>query len=85
LALIFGNGREADLDAIIERARAGGVKVMQTICTELAEFEEVLMRFVKACEAMKKAQWFWAPVELTNKLIRRSILKEMFLKKNTSK
>jgi len=50
-----------------------------------AEFEEVLMRFVKACEAMKKAQWFWAPVELTNKLIRRSILKEMFLKKNTSK
>jgi TatD DNase family protein len=31
-----------DLDAVIERARAGGVKVMQTICTELAEFEEVL-------------------------------------------
>jgi glutamate-1-semialdehyde 2,1-aminomutase len=50
-----------------------------------AEFEEVLMRFVKSCEAMKKAQWLWAPVELTNKLIRRSILKEMFLKKNTSK
>ena len=45
-----------------------------------ADFEEVLTKFVKACEAMKSAQWFWAPIELTNKLIRRSILKEMFLK-----
>ena len=49
-----------------------------------AEFEEVLVRFAKACEAMKTAQWFWAPVALTNKLIRRSILKEMFFKKNTT-
>lgn len=31
-----------DLDSVIERARASGVSVMQTICTELAEFEEVL-------------------------------------------
>jgi glutamate-1-semialdehyde 2,1-aminomutase len=44
-----------------------------------ADFEEVLSRFVKACEAMKAAQWFWAPPQLTNKLIRRSILKEMFM------
>jgi glutamate-1-semialdehyde 2,1-aminomutase len=44
-----------------------------------ADFEEVLSRFVRACEAMKAAQWFWAPPELTNKLIRRRILKEMFL------
>jgi glutamate-1-semialdehyde 2,1-aminomutase len=46
-----------------------------------ADFEEVLARFVKACEKMKEAQWFWAPPQLTNKLIRRSILKEMFWKK----
>jgi TatD DNase family protein len=30
-----------DLDDVVTRARAAGVKVMQTICTELAEFEEV--------------------------------------------
>jgi TatD DNase family protein len=31
-----------DLDEVIARARASGVGVMQTICTELAEFDEVL-------------------------------------------
>ncbi len=31
-----------DLDAVIERARGAGVTTMQTICTELAEFDEVL-------------------------------------------
>lgn len=30
-----------DLDDVIARARAAGVKVMQTICTELEEFEQV--------------------------------------------
>ena len=30
-----------DLDAVIARARAAGVGVMQTICTEMAEFEAV--------------------------------------------
>ena len=46
-----------------------------------AEFEAVLHKFVMACEKMKTAQWFWAPPELTNKNIRRSILKEMFVPK----
>lgn len=30
-----------DLDGVVQRARDAGVKVMQTICTEMAEFEEV--------------------------------------------
>lgn len=30
-----------DMDGVIERARAAGVGVMQTICTEMAEFDEV--------------------------------------------
>ncbi|MEQ1789149.1 MAG: TatD family hydrolase [Rickettsiales bacterium] len=30
-----------DLDSVIARAKASGVGVMQTICTEMAEFEEV--------------------------------------------
>ena len=46
-----------------------------------AQFDEVLNRFVSACESMKSAQWFWAPSDLTNKKIRRGILKEMFTSK----
>src|SRR3977135_1993898 len=30
-----------DLDGVITRAREAGVGVMQTICTEMAEFDEV--------------------------------------------
>ena len=48
-----------------------------------AEFNAVLDKFVQACEKMKAAQWFWAPSQLTNKLIRRRILKEMFFPKKT--
>jgi len=46
-----------------------------------ADFDEVVKRFVSACEKMKRDHWFWAPAELTNKLIKRSILKEMFFQK----
>ncbi len=38
--LNFPEFRE-DLDAVIERARLAGVGIMQTICTEMAEFDEV--------------------------------------------
>jgi TatD DNase family protein len=38
--LNFPDFRE-DLDAVLERARAAGVGVMQTICTKMSEFEEV--------------------------------------------
>ena len=31
-----------DLDGVVERARASGVNVMQTICTDMKEFDEVL-------------------------------------------
>lgn len=47
-----------------------------------SDFEEVIARFVKACDKMKEAQWFWAPPELTNKGIRRNIMKEMFAKRS---
>ena len=47
-----------------------------------SDFEEVIARFVTACQKMKEAQWFWAPPELTNKGIRRNILKEMFAKRS---
>jgi glutamate-1-semialdehyde 2,1-aminomutase len=50
-----------------------------------SDFEEVLRRFVSACESMKSAQWFWAPMQLSNKMIRRSILKEMFQNREAAK
>ena len=42
-----------------------------------ADFEAVLARFVAACQDMRAGGW-WAGVQLTNKSIRRSILKEMW-------
>ena len=41
-----------------------------------ADFEEVLQRFVLAATQMKNDGWWWHSPELTNKHIRRSILKE---------
>jgi glutamate-1-semialdehyde 2,1-aminomutase len=42
-----------------------------------ADFAEVEQRFVTAAEKMKRDGWWWHPPELTNKAIRRQILKEM--------
>ncbi len=42
-----------------------------------ADFAAVLERFVAACQAMRAGGW-WADVPVTNKSIRRSILKEMW-------
>jgi glutamate-1-semialdehyde 2,1-aminomutase len=45
-----------------------------------ADFEAVLQRFVLAAVQMKNDSWWWQSPELTNKSIRRSILKETFLR-----
>jgi glutamate-1-semialdehyde 2,1-aminomutase len=41
-----------------------------------ADFEAVVQRFVAATTQMKQDGWWWHSPELTNKGIRRSILKE---------
>jgi glutamate-1-semialdehyde 2,1-aminomutase len=46
-----------------------------------AEFAEVAKRFVAAASEMKKDGWWWREPSLTNKKIRRRILKEMFTRK----
>ena len=45
-----------------------------------ADFEAVLQRFVLAATQMKNDGWWWHSPELTNKGIRRSILKETLFK-----
>ena len=46
-----------------------------------ADFDAVLQRFVSACQAMQTDGWWWAPAGLTNKAIKRGILKEMLATK----
>ena len=46
-----------------------------------ADFAEVEQRFVAAAQKMKRDGWWWHPPTLTNKAIRRQILKEMIASK----
>jgi glutamate-1-semialdehyde 2,1-aminomutase len=46
-----------------------------------ADFAEVTRRFVAAAEKMKADGWWWHEASLTNKKIRRQILKEMFTRR----
>lgn len=48
-----------------------------------ADFADVADRFVAASEKMKCDGWWWHDAALTNKTIRRRILKEMFTRKKT--
>ncbi len=46
-----------------------------------ADFAEVAKRFVAAAEKMKQDGWWWRDASVTNKKIRRQILKEMLTRK----
>jgi glutamate-1-semialdehyde 2,1-aminomutase len=46
-----------------------------------ADFAEVAKRFVAACEKMQQDGWWWRGPSLTNKTIRRQILKEILARK----
>jgi glutamate-1-semialdehyde 2,1-aminomutase len=46
-----------------------------------ADFEAVADRFVAAARKMKADGWWWHDASLTNKTIRRQILKEMLKRK----
>jgi len=42
-----------------------------------AEFAAVVERFVSAAQAMERDGWWWSGPALTNKSIKRQILREM--------
>jgi glutamate-1-semialdehyde 2,1-aminomutase len=43
-----------------------------------ADFDAVADRFVAACEAMRRDGWWWTGAAMTNKSIKRRILREMW-------
>jgi glutamate-1-semialdehyde 2,1-aminomutase len=43
-----------------------------------ADFNAVADRFVNACEAMRREDWWWRDANLTNRSIRRQVLREMW-------
>jgi glutamate-1-semialdehyde 2,1-aminomutase len=46
-----------------------------------AEFETVSQRFLAACRAMRDGGWWWHAPHITNKQVRRGLLREMISKK----
>jgi glutamate-1-semialdehyde 2,1-aminomutase len=46
-----------------------------------ADFEEVAARFERAARAMQRDGWWWHDGALTDKAIRRGILREMLVKR----
>jgi len=55
----------------------GTGRLIFSLNTTDADFAEVSRRFVAAAEKMKQDGWWWHDASLTNKTIRRQILKEM--------
>jgi glutamate-1-semialdehyde 2,1-aminomutase len=55
----------------------GTGRLIFSLNTTDADFAEVSRRFVTAAEKMKQDGWWWGDASLTNKTIRRQILKEM--------
>ena len=59
----------------------GTGRLIFSLNTTDADFAEVAKRFVAAATKMKQDGWWWQDASLTNKAIRRQILKEMLARK----
>ncbi|MBV9192186.1 MAG: glutamate-1-semialdehyde 2,1-aminomutase, partial [Betaproteobacteria bacterium] len=55
----------------------GTGRMIFTLDCSDADFEHITQRFVAACRAMEADGWWWSHPALTNKAIRRRILREM--------
>ncbi len=59
----------------------GTGRLIFSLNTSDADFAEVAKRFVAAADQMKRDGWWWRDAALTNKTIRRRILKEMLTRR----
>jgi glutamate-1-semialdehyde 2,1-aminomutase len=55
----------------------GTGRMIFTLDCSAEDFEDVAQRFVAACRAMDADGWWWSDPALTNRAIRRGILREM--------
>ncbi|NIJ08678.1 glutamate-1-semialdehyde 2,1-aminomutase [Sphingomonas vulcanisoli] len=46
-----------------------------------ADFDEVVARFVRACQAMQADGWWWHDAKATNKTLRRAVMREALAKR----
>jgi glutamate-1-semialdehyde 2,1-aminomutase len=59
----------------------GSGRIVFSLNYTQADFDAVEDRFVKAAQKMKQAGWWWTDAQLTNKSIKRRILREMLAAK----
>jgi glutamate-1-semialdehyde 2,1-aminomutase len=59
----------------------GTGRLIFSLNTSDADFAEVAKRFMAAADQMQRDGWWWRDASLTNKNIRRRILKEMVMRR----
>jgi glutamate-1-semialdehyde 2,1-aminomutase len=55
----------------------GSGRIIFSLNYTQADFEAVADRFVNAAKKMQQGGWWWADAQLTNKSIKRRVLREM--------
>jgi glutamate-1-semialdehyde 2,1-aminomutase len=59
----------------------GSGRMIFSLNYSAAEFDEVVERFCRAAQAMRRDGWWWDGSQLSNKEIRRGIFREMWARR----
>jgi glutamate-1-semialdehyde 2,1-aminomutase len=59
----------------------GSGRIIFSLNYTQADFEEVVDRFLKAAHKMQQGGWWWTDSQMTNKSIKRRLLREMLAAK----
>jgi glutamate-1-semialdehyde 2,1-aminomutase len=61
----------------LEMSWIGSGRMIMSLNFNDDDFKKVIKCFIRAAENMKKDEWWWQSPQLTNKSIKRQMLKEM--------